>query len=203
MKIANPGLTVLVVGGDGDGFSIGGGHVPHAARRNPDITYLVLDNEIYGLTKGQISPTSPEALVTDTTPYGAAEAPLNIVAMCVAYDVSFVARGFSGRPKQLAELIGQAIDHPGFAIVQILSPCPTFHDTYAPTRQRVADLPPDHDPTDRFAALRQAYRDEVLPLGVFYRRRRPTYGDRLALAAGQAASRRPRDLATLLDRYAE
>lgn len=203
VKIANPELTVIVVGGDGDGFSIGGGHVPHAARRNPDITYLVLDNEIYGLTKGQISPTSPAAHVTDTTPYGAAEQPVNILAMCISYDVSFVARGFSGRPKPLADLIGQAIDHRGFSVVQILSPCPTFHDTYDPMREAVIDLPPDHDPTDRLAAFRQAYRTDALPLGVFYRNERPTYGERLAIAATTAAVRIPATLGELLDRYAQ
>lgn len=203
VKTANPELTVLVVGGDGDGFSIGGGHVPHAARRNPDITYLVLDNEIYGLTKGQISPTSPAAHVTDTTPYGAAEEPVNILAMCISYNVSLVARGFSGRPKQLAELIGQAIDHRGFSIVQILSPCPTFHNTYDPMKEAVTELPADHDPSDRMAGFRQAYRTDALPVGVFYRSERPTYGDRLAIAAASAAGHTPTTLDALFDRYAE
>jgi hypothetical protein len=114
VKAANPNLHVFVVGGDGDGFSIGGGHIPHAARRNPDITYLVIDNAIYGLTKGQVSPTSPFGMVSSTTPFGLEDPPLDPVPMLLSYGVSFVARGFSSEVKQVAKLVQEAVAHKGF-----------------------------------------------------------------------------------------
>jgi len=106
IKIANPDLTVIAVGGDGDGFSIGAGHLTHAVRRNPDITYVVMDNNVYGLTKGQTSPTSPLGFKTKSTPLGSYDAPINPMAWVLASGVSFAARGFSGNPKQIADLIG-------------------------------------------------------------------------------------------------
>ena len=130
VKIANPDLTVIAVGGDGDGFSIGGGHLAHAVRRNPDITYVVMDNEVYGLTKGQTSPTSPLGFKTKSTPYGSSDAPINPMAWVLASGVSFAARGFSGNPKHLTDLIVEGIQHPGFAFVQTMSPCPTFNNTF-------------------------------------------------------------------------
>ncbi len=174
VKIANPDLTVLAVGGDGDGFSIGGGHLVHAVRRNPDITYVVMDNEIYGLTKGQTSPTSPLGFKTKTTPYGSSDAPINPMAWALASGVSFAARGFSGNPKFLTDLIVQGIQHRGFSFIQTMSPCPTFNNTYDLWRDRVQDLPDDHDVTDRMQALAQAFRDDAIPVGLFYREIRPT-----------------------------
>jgi 2-oxoglutarate/2-oxoacid ferredoxin oxidoreductase subunit beta len=173
-KIANPELTVIAVGGDGDGFSIGGGHLAHAVRRNPDITYVVMDNEVYGLTKGQTSPTSPLGFKTKTTPFGSSDAPINPMAWVLASGVSFAARGFSGNPKHLAGLIVDAIQHPGFAFVQTMSPCPTFYNTFDLWRGRIEDLPDDHDPRDRMQALAQAFRDDAIPLGLFYKELRPT-----------------------------
>lgn len=169
VKLANPALTVVVVGGDGDGFSIGAGHLPHTVRRNPDITYMMLDNEIYGLTKGQIAPTSPTGMVTGSTPHGSLEAPLNPVALLIAYGATFVARGFSGDPKGLKDLFVQAIRHPGFAFVDVLSPCPTFNDdmTYHSLRPKVSKLPADHDVMDRNAAFSYAL-DATPWIGVFY-----------------------------------
>jgi 2-oxoglutarate ferredoxin oxidoreductase subunit beta len=173
-KIANPDLTVLAVGGDGDGFSIGGGHLAHAVRRNPDITYVVMDNEIYGLTKGQTSPTSPLGFKTKTTPYGSSDAPLNPMAWALASGVSFAARGFSGNPKHLTDLIVEGIQHPGFAFIQTMSPCPTFNNTYDEWRAEVVDLPEEHDPSERMQALAQAFRDDAIPVGLFYKAVRPT-----------------------------
>jgi 2-oxoglutarate ferredoxin oxidoreductase subunit beta len=174
VKIANPDLTVLAVGGDGDGFSIGAGHLAHAVRRNPDITYVVIDNEVYGLTKGQTSPTSPLGFKTKSTPYGSSDAPLNPMAWVLASGVSFAARGFSGKPKDLTNLIVEGIRHPGFAFIQTMSPCPTFYNTFDLWRGRIEELPADHDPSDRMQAMAQAYRDDAIPLGVFYRKIRPT-----------------------------
>jgi 2-oxoglutarate ferredoxin oxidoreductase subunit beta len=179
IKMGNPDLVVIAVGGDGDAFSIGAGHLPHAARRNVDITYIVMDNEIYGLTKGQPSPTSPLGLERKASPYGHVENPINPILMALAYDASFVARGFSSRPKEVTELIKQGIMHKGFAFIQVLSPCVTFHDTYKRFREITAPLPPDHDPTDRLAAMRLAMDEETLYLGVFYKKERPTFDEQV------------------------
>lgn len=174
VKIANPDLTVLAVGGDGDGFSIGGNHLTHTARRNPDITYIVMDNEIYGLTKGQTSPTSPLGFKTKTTPYGSSDEPINPMAWALTSGVSFAARAFSGNPRHMTDLIVDGIQHPGFAMVQTMSPCPTFNNTYDLWRGKIVDLPKDHDPGDRMQALAQAFRDDVMPVGLFYKELRPT-----------------------------
>jgi 2-oxoglutarate ferredoxin oxidoreductase subunit beta len=130
VKTANPKLTVFVVGGDGDGLSIGGGHLPHAARRNPDITYLILDNAIYGLTKGQTSPTSPFGMVTSTSPTGLEDPPLDPLRMFLSYGVGFVARGFSSDVKGVARLVQAAVEHRGFLD--------------RPADLSVSDLQPDH-----------------------------------------------------------
>jgi 2-oxoglutarate ferredoxin oxidoreductase subunit beta len=173
-KIANPDLTVIAVGGDGDGFSIGGGHLAHAVRRNPGITYLVMDNNVYGLTKGQTSPTSPLGFKTKSTPYGSSDVPINPMAWVLASGVSFAARGFSGNPKHLTDLIVQGIQHPGFAFVQTMSPCPTFYNTFDLWRPKIEDLPEDHDPGDLMQAMTQAFRSDMIPVGVFYNQARPT-----------------------------
>ena len=130
MKMARPDLTIVAVGGDGDMFSIGAGHLVHAALRNIDITVVVMDNEIYGLTKGQTSPTSPHGHVTKSTPYGLLASQFNPVATALSLNVSFVARGYSAKPKELASLIEQGVMHKGFSFIHALSPCPTFYNTF-------------------------------------------------------------------------
>ncbi|MDH4037107.1 MAG: 2-oxoacid:ferredoxin oxidoreductase subunit beta [Candidatus Krumholzibacteria bacterium] len=171
VKAANPDLKVFVVGGDGDGLSIGGGHIPHAARRNPDITYMILDNAIYGLTKGQGSPTSPLNMVTPTTPFGLEDPPLDPLRMFLAYGVSFVARGFSSDVKGVARLIQAGAEHRGFALILLVSPCPTFNQivTFDFMKSVVAPIPDDHDPTDLSAAFQLALSKEKFYTGVFYR----------------------------------
>ncbi len=176
IKLANPELTVVAVGGDGDGFSIGGGHLPHAARRNIDLTYIVMDNNIYGMTKGQPSPTSPEDLKTKASPYGTTEEPLNPILMALAYDATFVARAFSVQLKEMIDLFVQALQHPGFAFIQVLSPCVTFNNTYDLYRSIAQPLPADHDPGDKLAAMRLALQTDVQYTGLFYRDvSRPAY----------------------------
>src|SRR5512139_1940766 len=119
IKIANPNLLVLVAGGDGDGFSIGGGHLPHAIRRNLDLTYIVMDNQIYGLTKGQLSPTSPRGLETVSSPYGALEEPVNPLLYVMSYGAGFVAQATPADMAGMASVIEEAIRYPGFAFVNV------------------------------------------------------------------------------------
>src|SRR5437764_2496053 len=128
IKIANPDLLVLAAGGDGDGFSIGGGHVPHAIRRNVDIAYVVMDNQIYGLTKGQLSPTSAKGLKTVTSMYGSLEQPVNPLLYVLAYGAPFVAQGTPADMGGLASIIEEAIRYPGFSFVNVQSPCVTSGD---------------------------------------------------------------------------
>ncbi len=175
MKMANPELTVLAIGGDGDGFSIGGGHLAHAARRNVDLTYIIMDNEIYGLTKGQPSPTSPQGMVRKASPYGTLEQPLNPLAMILAANASFVARGFSGRPKDLAVLVKRGMEHKGFSFIQVISPCVSWYNTYKKFRAIAKMLPEDHDTSDMGAAMKYAQDTETLWLGVFFERKALAY----------------------------
>lgn len=183
VKQANPKLTVIAVGGDGDGFAIGGGHVPHAVRRNVDITYIVMDNQVYGLTKGQPSPTTPMGSTAVSTsanmrkmaPYGEiTDSPLNMLALVLTYGASFVARGFSGRAAQLTDIYLKALDHRGFSFVQALSPCPTFYNTYDQWKELVTDLPSDWNALDRVEALKLAFTEQMPHLGVWRQERQPT-----------------------------
>lgn len=179
ISIANPNLTILGIAGDGDSFAIGGGHVSHAARRNPDMTYLVLDNEIYGQTKGQPSPTTPLGYKTKITPYGNQELPLDISQLALAYGVSFLARGFSGKPDHLAHLITEGIKHKGFALIHILNPCTTFHDTWKEYPLRIIELGREHDPNNLDVAQEQVQRTDKIPIGIIFKQTRPTLVEQL------------------------
>jgi 2-oxoglutarate ferredoxin oxidoreductase subunit beta len=177
INIANPELCVVGIAGDGDAFAIGAGHVPHAARRNPDITYLVLDNGIYGQTKGQPSPTTPRGLRTKVTPQGTRESPLDISKLALAYGVSFLARGFPGKANHLAHLVAEGIRHKGFALIHVLNPCPTYHDTWKDYQARVVEIGPEHDPADTRAAFELIEEQERVPIGVIFKQDRPTFGE--------------------------
>ncbi len=184
IKLARPELNVIVVGGDGDGYSIGAGHLPHCARRNPDITYLIMNNNVYGLTKGQVSPTSTIPLISlqskqdpkrwKTTPYGSTEDPIDPIVQAIAHDISFVARGFSYKPNQLADLLTQGIRHKGFALIDAFSPCPTFNQDQTDEfyKERTYDVPLDHDPTNKLKAFELALSDEGFPIGLIYKKER-------------------------------
>jgi 2-oxoglutarate/2-oxoacid ferredoxin oxidoreductase subunit beta len=178
IKLANPDLLVLVAGGDGDGFSIGGGHLPHAIRRNVDLTYIVMDNQIYGLTKGQLSPTSPHGLETVTSPYGSLEDPVNPLLYALAYGAHFVAQGTPADMPGLAALIEDAIRFPGFAFVNVQSPCVTFGEPEQQLKAHKQDMTSlarsGHDSSDRIGAiaLARAY-GTSLHTGVFYRNPAP------------------------------
>ncbi|MBX8635951.1 MAG: 2-oxoacid:ferredoxin oxidoreductase subunit beta [Thermoplasmata archaeon] len=170
-KIANPALTVLAIAGDGDEYGIGFNHVVHTARRNHDIKLLVLNNEIYGLTTGQLSPTSKIGQRTKTTPAGSNIYPLNPLSSLLGIGATFVARGFSGQVKQLTGIIQAAIKHRGFALVDILSPCVTWNDIYDDVRSRMYDLESvKHDSSDFMAAMTKAHEEDKIPLGIFFQR---------------------------------
>ncbi len=181
LKAARPDTEVLVVGGDGDGFSIGGGHFPHAARRNVDMTYIVMDNCIYGLTKGQTSPTTPLGEKTATSRYGWPEQPANPLNLALAYGVSFVAQGFAGDMRTLKSLFVEAMRWKGFAFVEVHSPCVTYRgrEQFDVVRERARPVPEDHDPTDRTAAFALADHPEFMYMGVLYKKPQDTYEERL------------------------
>ncbi|MBN1347995.1 2-oxoacid:ferredoxin oxidoreductase subunit beta [candidate division KSB1 bacterium] len=181
VKIANPELCVVVVGGDGDGVGIGGGHFPHAARNNLDLTYILLDNSIYGLTKGQISPTSPVGMVSATSPYGNIAHPLNPTTLALAYGATFVARVFSRERQFVSEIVTQAIRHQGFSMVHVLSPCVEFNKqiTYTSWQETVARLPDDYHPDDRNDAMKLAESKHPIHLGVFFESNIPTFEEEM------------------------
>jgi len=178
IKLANPDLLVLCAGGDGDGFSIGGGHLPHVIRRNLDITYIVMDNQIYGLTKGQLSPTSPRGLHTITSPEGSLEDPVNPLMYVLGYGAPFVAQGTPADMPGLAAIIEEAIRFPGFAFVNVQSPCVTFGEPdqqLKAHKEKMKSLAKMHyDPKYplKAMALAQTYGRELYT-GVFYRHPNP------------------------------
>ncbi|HEX3661586.1 MAG TPA: 2-oxoacid:ferredoxin oxidoreductase subunit beta [Acidobacteriaceae bacterium] len=175
MKMANHELTVLVTGGDGDGLGIGGNHLTHTIRRNVDLTYIIMDNQIYGLTTGQTSPTSRLGMKTKSTPFGNIEGPLYPITMALAAGATFVARGFSGDQKHLTDLIKQAIQHKGFSFLDVFSPCVTYNkdNTFQWFRPRVKRLEDDasYDATDWLAAMdKSTVWGEEIPIGKFFER---------------------------------
>lgn len=175
VKMANHALTVLVTGGDGDGFGIGGDHFLHTMRRNVDLLYIVMDNQIYGLTTGQTSPTSRKGMKTKSMPYGNLETPINPISLALSAGATFIARGFSGEQKHLTELIKQGIGHKGFSFIDVFSPCVTYnHDNTFPWfRSRVRKLEEDaaYDPADWSAAMEKSLLwGEEIPIGKFFER---------------------------------
>jgi len=179
IKLANHDLTVLAEGGDGDGYAEGGNHFIHAMRRNINMTYLVHNNQVYGLTKGQTSPTSELGYISRTTPTGALNPPMSPLLLAIASNCSFVARGFSGEKEHLSDLIQKAILHRGFAFIDILQTCVSFNrvNTYKWYKSRVYDVngDSDYDINDRMAAFEKAQEwGEKIPIGMIYRNERPT-----------------------------
>ncbi|MGD2037461.1 MAG: 2-oxoacid:ferredoxin oxidoreductase subunit beta [Desulfobacterales bacterium] len=198
IKLANHQLTVMAIGGDGDGYGEGGNHFVHAMRRNIDVTYLVHNNQVYGLTKGQASPTSDYGFVTKTTPRGAVSPACNPLLLAVASDCSFVARGFAGEVDHLANLIKEGIRHNGFAFIDILQPCVSFNrvNTFKWYSERVykidADLP--YEPSDRLNAFKKALEwGDKIPIGVFYRNQRPTLEEQMPAIVDQPLVRQQTD----------
>lgn len=172
VKLANRELTVIASGGDGDGFAIGMGHTVHAIRRNLNITYIVMDNQIYGLTKGQTSPRSAEGFKTKSTPEGSIESTLSPLEIAMSAGATFVAQSFSSDLKQLTSLIEQGIKHEGFSLINVFSPCVTFNkiNTYDWFKENIVNLEqfPDYDPTNRVAAMNKIMETNSMLTGLIY-----------------------------------
>jgi len=184
IKASNPLLTVIAESGDGDMYGEGGNHFIHTIRRNPDITNIVHNNMVYGLTKGQASPTSRLGFKTPIQVHGVVSEPFNPLAVAVALDASFVARAFMQDTGQTKDFLKKAITHRGYALVDILHPCVTFNklNTYEWFKQHTYYLEPTHDPSDRIAAFRRATETEKLPLGIFYiNPHKPTFEENVGI----------------------
>lgn len=195
IKLVRPDLVVIAESGDGDLYGEGGNHLLHNIRRNVDLTVIAHDNRVYGLTKGQASPTAPRGYRTRAQPAGNPSAPLNPLALAVALDAPFVAQAFSGEIEQTADLIAAAIQHPGFALVNVVHPCPSWNrvQTFAWYRERLAHLEErGHNPTDRAAAFAVATAGgEEIPIGVVYRTQRPAFADGHPVLGGDPLGLRP------------
>jgi 2-oxoglutarate ferredoxin oxidoreductase subunit beta len=190
VRLANHGLKVMAVHGDGDGYGMGLGHFAHAARRNIGIVDVVQDNRVYGLTRGQYSPTSDRGMRTPTSPDGALEWPVQPLALAITMGATFVARGYAGELRHLVWILGEALQHRGYALVDVLQPCVTFnrpsaYDFYSPRVYKVEDV--DHDVADAEAAWKLATEwGERIPIGIVYRSEDvPAYEEQVsALQAG-------------------
>jgi len=196
-QMANHELKIIATGGDGDGFGIGGNHFIHTMRRNVDVTYVVMDNQIYGLTTGQLSPTSTKGMQTKSTPFGSVENPINPIPLAIAAGATYVARGFTGQQKHLVELIKGGIQHKGFSFIDVFSPCVTYnhdnsHEFFKQRTRKLEDM--GHDPTDFRAAMEKGYLwGDVIPIGLFWKREDLPSLDQLEpiLAEGGPLSHRP------------
>lgn len=194
IKMANHQARVLAISGDGDFYGEGGNHLIHALRRNLDITILAGDNRVYGLTKGQASPTSSYDFRTKVHPQGTGSQPIRPTMLALAAGATFIAKGFSGEKEQLTELLKQGLQHRGAALIDIMFPCVSFNKvhTFAWFKQRVKPIGPEHDPTDFEAAIRLAMHSEdtEIPTGVYYRVSRPAFGEHLTALRGEPIAKR-------------
>jgi len=182
IKLSNPKLTVIGHAGDGDAYAIGIAHFVHSARRNIDITYIVHNNLVYGLTTGQTSPTTPIGFKTKSTPRGSFEYPVNPIALAIASGATYVARGFSGDPQHLSKLIEEGIKHKGFAFIDVLQPCVVWDrvHTFKWYKERIYYLDEkNHNVRNKVEALQKAYEEDKIPIGVFYKEDKPTLEDQL------------------------
>jgi 2-oxoglutarate ferredoxin oxidoreductase subunit beta len=178
IKLANPALKVIGITGDGDAFAIGMGHFPHAIRRNVDMLYVVLDNSVYGLTKGQSSPTTHTDHKTATNPFGLDEMPVDPVAIAIAAGAGFVARNFAGNMKEMRQILPRAFEYKGFAFIHALCPCSTFYDTFELYQKQTRPLPEDYRPDNRIKALEYGNSREPLYTDIFINERRATMDEK-------------------------
>jgi len=202
VKLANHKLPVIVVSGDGDGMGEGGNHFLHACKRNPDITLILHDNQVYGLTTGQASPTARPGLKTKSTPEGVVDEPINPLVTAIASGATFVARGFAGDAKRLSEIMVQAIQHKGMSLVDVLQPCVTFNKpyTYQWYREHIYELEPDYKPNTRLGAIGRAMEwGDKIPVGIFYKEDKPAQHERYAAISKQPLTEIPLEIAGLDD----
>lgn len=197
-KIANKDLTVIVDTGDGDSYGEGGNHFIHNIRRNVDITHFVHDNQIYGLTKGQASPTTEPGLVTEVQPIGALNTPMNPLLLAISLGAGFVARAFSGDREQLTSIMVEAIKYRGYALVDILQPCVSFNkvNTFQWYSKRVYKLGEDYDSSNKLTAMQKAMEwEDRIPTGIIYREEKPAFHDKIDfLRKGASLVDRPHDV---------
>jgi 2-oxoglutarate ferredoxin oxidoreductase subunit beta len=189
IKMANKDLCVIVTSGDGDIYGEGGNHLIHAIRRNIDITVIVHDNQVYGLTKGQASPTSDLGFVTKVQAHGVINEPLHPLALAIALDAGFVARSFSGDREHLSSMIQEAVKYKGFSLVDVLQPCVTFNkkNNFIWYKQRVYKLPADYDACDKKQAFEKAQEwEEKIPIGIIYKNGRSPYEEACGLMKEKA-----------------
>jgi len=193
VKVARPELNVVAVGGDGDGLAIGGNHFLHAARRNLDIVYVLMDNEIYGLTKGQVAPTTPTGDKTKSTFYGNPEPSFDPCELAISFGASWVGRGFSGDLKTTVDLLVKAMKHHGFAFLNIMSPCVTWRgdDQFKSLKAKLKSIPESHDRTSRGAAQAFTRETDVLTTGILYEVQRPTLLDGIRSVQAKARAEGP------------
>ena len=177
IKLANKKLNVMVVAGDGDTFGEGTNHLAHAARRNHDLTMVVHDNQVYGLTTGQTAPTAHKGFKTKSTPFGVLEEAINPLALALAFGATFVARSFAGDIAQTSSLIIEGAKHKGFAFIDVFQPCVTFNhvNTYKWYRDHIYKLDSSYNPHDKIEAMKCAYDSERLATGIIYREERSVY----------------------------
>jgi len=205
IKLVNPSLTVVASGGDGDGFAIGTAHSIHAMRRNIDITYIVMNNQVYGLTKGHTSPLSATGFVTKSTPHGSIEAPIRPGLLALASGATFIAQGFSAYQDQLVEIIIKAIEHKGFSFVNVFSPCVTFNktNTYQWFRDNLRILEEDHDPRDYGVAINTYIETGGLFTGILYSNNDIDYYSKLPGERGNAVVDEDLDISDEFDHLLE
>jgi 2-oxoglutarate/2-oxoacid ferredoxin oxidoreductase subunit beta len=203
VRMARPDATVLVVSGDGDAFSIGMGHFPHAARRNINLTMMVLDNNIYGLTKGQASPTTPIKDKTKTTSMGNVEMPFNPCRLALSVGVTFVAKGFAGDIKHLSELVTAAIKHKGFSFIQVISPCVTYRgmQQMKELRPLIQKLDATHDTSDLGEALKVTLWKDQIYTGIYFQHEITSMMHRVQELQEMATAQRDYEMADIMDRF--
>jgi 2-oxoglutarate ferredoxin oxidoreductase subunit beta len=181
-RLANTNLNVVITGGDGDGYGIGLGHFVHSMRRNLNLTYVVMNNQIYGLTTGQASPTTMTEVRTKSTPRGNTEVPINPIALGLVSGATYISRAFSGDPNHMRDMIAGGIAHPGFSLVDVFSPCVTYNkiNTYPWFKKRVYKLEDEsgYDTSESESAFRKSFEwGDRIPIGLFYQSCQPTYED--------------------------
>ncbi|MFA5154926.1 MAG: thiamine pyrophosphate-dependent enzyme [Patescibacteria group bacterium] len=208
LKLANSQLNVFVFTGDGDCLAEGGNHLIHAARRNQNITVIIHDNAIYGLTAGQTSPRSPQGLASKSTPDGNLEEPIHPLRLALAAGATFLARTYSGDIDQCSDILIKANQHDGLAVVQILQPCVTFNQVYSHIfyQENTYQLPADYDPTDRAAAFAKTmeWGEKQIPVGILYQANEPSYESRIPQISRQPlvkAAVRKRNIGKILKQY--